>query len=113
MKKKTRLTLDQKKNNLRQRLLKKLEALSSDVDILSCTLLANISENELPLSIIKNGITEIKKISDADAAITEEAEIRSALLKQYKTIIAFAGRLNAVEMQVQLNTLEREINEAL
>ena len=109
------LSLDQKKTNLRRRLLGALQSIASDVDnpLLTCILLANISEDELPVTIAKNGLTQTEAISDDETAITKEAEIRSALLSRYKSIVGFAVRLSSVTTQVQLTALETEISEAL
>ena len=117
MEKRMRLTLAHKKTNLRQQLLGALQFnySSTDVDnpLLTCILLANVSENELPVTISKSGLTQTETISDDESAITKEAEIRSALLLRYKSIVGFAVRLNAVTTQAQLTALGREINEAL
>lgn len=118
-----RPTLAQKKTNLRQRLLGTLQSNSSssssssstgvDNPLLTYILLANVSENDLPMHISKNGLTETETISDADTAMTRESEIRSALLSSYKSIVGFAARLNAMTTETQLAALEAEINEVL
>ena len=110
-----RITLDQKKTNLRQRLLGRLQSVNTEIDnpLLICILLGNVSEEELPVTIARNGLTDTETINDGDTAMTWEAEIRSALLARYKSIVGFATRLNAVTAQAQLAALEKEINEAL
>ena len=106
-------TLKEKKKATRQRLLESLESIASEVDapLLTCILLTNISANELPVTIAKNRLTQTETISYDDDAMTKEAEIRSALLSRYKSIVALAVRLNAVTTQAQLAVLEAEISE--
>ena len=111
-------SIDKKKANLRQYLLTALYALDTnntkaDHPLLTCMLLANISENELPLKILKRGLSQTEDIGDADTAMTKEMDIRSALLRRYKSIVAFAERLNAVTTQTGLKSLETEIHTAL
>ena len=104
-------SLEEEKQSLHLELLKKLNTPLNEVDnpILTCILLANVRNDNLPLEISKNNLSEIETISNQNEATTKEAELRESLLNRYKKTISFAKRLRQTSTKSELQALSQEI----